>query len=299
MTKILVVDDAAVDRGIAGALLEEHAGWKAVYAEDGKEALAWVQREAIDLVLTDLQMPEINGLELVEVIHRDHASVPVILMTAHGSEEIAREALQKGAASYVPKNNLARDLVSTVEYVLGIARSSRNLPQVLQCLTETEFTFVVANDPSQLQPLIGYFQDLMTQMKLAEKGGLIRIGTALHEALTNAIEHGNLELHSELRDQDDRREYLALLNQRRRQSPYRERRVHISAKFSHDQAVFTIRDEGPGFDPSNLPDPTEPANLERVSGRGLYLFRTFMDEVRFNVTGNEITLIKRRKVQQP
>jgi CheY-like chemotaxis protein len=295
MTKLLVVDDSTLDRYVAGQLLEEHAGWKAHYAEDGEQALAVLGRDPMDLVLTDLLMPEINGLELVEAIHRDQPNVPVIQMTAHGSEEIAGEAIKKGAASYVPKKNLARDLVSTVEYVLGVARSTRNMRLVLECLTGTEFNFELENDPTNLQPLIGHFQDILAQLKLAEKGGLIRIGTALHEALVNAIEHGNLELRSELRDKDDRKQYLALLEKRRKEHPYSERRVHVRATFNHEQAFFIIRDDGPGFDPSRLPDPTDPANLEKVSGRGLFLIRTFMDEVTFNATGNEITLVKRRK----
>ncbi len=295
MAKLLVVDDSALDRHVAGTLLEEQPGWQAVYAEDGKQALASLNRDHFDLVITDLQMPEINGLELVEAIHRDFPNVPVILMTAHGSEEIAGEAMRKGAASYVPKKNLSRDLVSTVDYVLGVARTNRNMQLVLECLADTEYNFVLQNDPTNLQPLIGHFQDIMTQLKLAEKGGLIRIGTALHEALVNAIEHGNLELRSDLRDKDDRRDYIALLEKRRKEHPYSLRRVHVRAQFSHAQALFAIRDEGPGFDTSKLPDPTDPANLERVSGRGLYLIRTFMDDVAFNSTGNEITLIKRRK----
>jgi len=54
-----------------------------------------------------------------------------------------------------------------------------------------------------------------------------------------------------------------------------------------------VRDEGSGFDPAALPDPTAPANLERVSGRGVLLLRTFMDEVIYNELGNAVTLVKR------
>ena len=295
MTRVLVVDDSAIDRYVAGTLLEEHSGWTAIFAEDGREALAFLKQEVPDLVLTDLQMPEINGLELTEAIRRDYPFVPVILMTAHGSEEIAGAALQRGASSYVPKKNLARDLVHTVEKVLAISRTARNLQQVIECMSETESRFQVMNDPARLQPLIGYFQDLMSQMKIVDKSGLIRVGTALHEALVNAIEHGNLELRSELRDIDDRQAYLVLLAQRREIPPYRDRRLQVTAKFNYKEAVYCIRDEGPGFDTSKLPDPTDPTNLDKVSGRGLYLIRTFMDEVFFNAAGNEITLIKRRK----
>lgn len=295
MANLLVVDDSALDRFVAGALLEEHPGWTVVYAEDGKEALSCLRRQLPDLVLTDLQMPEINGLELVETIHSDFSAVPVILMTAHGSEEIAVAALQKGAHSYVPKRNLARDLVETVENVLAVTQTSRNHQQIIDCLERSEFRFILANDPHAIQPLIGHLQDLMMQMKLTDKGGLIRIGTALHEALANALEHGNLELRSDLREKDDRKEYLRLIEERRCQHPYHQRRIYVHVRFSRDEVVYIIRDEGPGFDPSTLSDPTDPANLERVSGRGLFLIRTFMDDVHFNPTGNEITMIKRRR----
>ena len=63
---------------------------------------------------------------------------------------------------------------------------------------------------------------------------------------------------------------------------------------TRQEAVFVVRDEGNGFDPSQLPDPTDPANLERVSGRGLLLIQTFMDQVEHNERGNEITMRKRK-----
>ena len=56
-----------------------------------------------------------------------------------------------------------------------------------------------------------------------------------------------------------------------------------------------MRDEGAGFDLSALADCLAPENLLKSSGRGIFMIRTFMDEVKFNATGNEITLIKRRK----
>jgi anti-sigma regulatory factor (Ser/Thr protein kinase) len=60
-------------------------------------------------------------------------------------------------------------------------------------------------------------------------------------------------------------------------------------------AVFVIRDEGPGFDVATVPDPTDPENFTKPSGRGLLLIRTFMDEVKHNAAGNEITLVRRRR----
>ena len=295
MATLLVVDDVAIDRHLAGALLEEHSGWSAVYAEDGREALSIIQKDIPDLVLTDLQMPEVNGLELVKAIRRDYSHLPVILMTAHGSEEIAVAALKVGAASYVPKRDLARDLVPTTEKMLDMARTSRNQQQVLECLIETEFRFLLSNDPIRVRPLISHLQDHMTMMNLTDKGGQIRVGTALHECLINAMEHGNLELTSELRESEHPEAYRQLVEERRLQQPYRDRRVLVVARFSRHEAVFVVRDDGRGFNTSNLPDPTDPANLGKCTGRGLFLIRTFMDQVSFNETGNEITMTKRRQ----
>src|ERR1041385_8005293 len=72
------------------------------------------------------------------------------------------------------------------------------------------------------------------------------------------------------------------------------RPVPLSARLPRDHAEFTVRDEGPGFDVSTLPDPRDPANLEKASGRGVMLIRTFMDEVRYNDKGNQVTMTKRR-----
>ena len=70
------------------------------------------------------------------------------------------------------------------------------------------------------------------------------------------------------------------------------RRVYVEAHLSRTEARFIVRDEGSGFDPGTLPDPRDPENLLKVSGRGVLIMRTFMDEVRFNSNGNEVTLVK-------
>ena len=293
MATILVVDDTAVDRLLAGALLEEVPGWRAAYAEDGRQALSLLKDSVPDLVLTDLRMPEVNGLELVEAIRRDHPGLPVILMTAHGSEEIAATALRKGAVSYVPKRNLARDLASTVASVLEVAQAGRDQQLVLQWLELAEYCFVLGNDLSHGRTLIASLQNQMAQMEVIDRNGLMRVGMALHEVLANAIAHGNLEVSSELRELPDPSVYWNLAERRRGEAPYRDRRVHLTARLSRREVVFVVRDDGPGFDVPSLPDPTDPANMAKSSGRGLLLVRTFMDDVGFNAAGNEITLTKR------
>jgi CheY-like chemotaxis protein/anti-sigma regulatory factor (Ser/Thr protein kinase) len=286
------VDDSVVDRRLAGGLLKAASDLEVEFANNGREALVSIERLAPDLVLTDLVMPELDGLQLVEAVKRSHPLVPVILMTSKGSEETAVEALRRGAASYTPKKNLARDLLETVRNVLAISRQQRSQKRLLSCMTASRSAFELENDSSLIPPLVGYVQDDAVRLGLCDDSERLRVGVALDEALANALYHGNLELSAALRD-SDHGNYVQLVESRTQQSPYRERRIHVEVEMSPHEGRFVIRDEGPGFNPADVPDPTATSALDKVGGRGLLLMRTFMDEVIFSDGGNEVTLIKR------
>jgi CheY-like chemotaxis protein/anti-sigma regulatory factor (Ser/Thr protein kinase) len=299
MTKILIVDDSPVDRLLAGRLLEKPAdgstddgGLTALYAGSGGEALALLKKERPDAIVTDLQMPDMDGLELVQQIRLKYPLTPVILMTAHGSEDVAVRALQFGAASYVPKRDLAKDLRQTVAAVLEATQAKRGHRRLMGCLTHAESEFVLENDPALIPHLVGHLKETLGELTELDETALLRVSVALREAVLNAMEHGNLELDSALRE-DDGAAYHRLADERRAAKPYRDRRVTVRVRQTPRQAEYVIRDDGPGFDPATLPDPLDPANMEKASGRGLLLIRTFMTEVRHNAAGNEVTLVLR------
>lgn len=295
MPVVLIVDDSQVDRLLAGSKLEQ-LGFEVRYAHNGREALESIGIQLPDVVLTDLIMPEMDGLELVKQIKAKRISVPVVLMTAHGNEETAVNALRIGAANYVPKKNLVRDLEQTIDNVISVVMTKRAELQLLECLSYIEQRFVLANDITSIRPLIQHIQSQLRQMQIFDDNDIVRISTALQEAVVNAIEHGNLELRSDLRDSPDGI-YSRLAKERMQLEPYKSRHVQVTIKLMRDQAEWLIRDEGPGYDPSSLPDPRDPENLQKVSGRGLLLIRTFMDEVNFNGTANEIRMLKRKVVR--
>lgn len=110
MATVLVVDDSPLDRRLASRMLEE-IGLRVSCAEHGREALEIIERSPPDVVLADMQMPVMDGLELVRQIGARFPWIPVIVMTAYGSEEIAVIALQIGAASYVPKQKDRKSVV--------------------------------------------------------------------------------------------------------------------------------------------------------------------------------------------
>jgi CheY-like chemotaxis protein/anti-sigma regulatory factor (Ser/Thr protein kinase) len=291
MPTILIVDDDPVDRALARACLEPFRDLRIMEATDGRKALEVLAGGSPDLIVTDLRMPGMDGLELVGKLQETYPFLPIILMTAFGSEELAVRALAAGAASYVPKRDMSRNLLQTAEQVIEVAQARRQRHRVFQYMSQWETSFALENDPDLIYPLIGFFQDHLESLGFGDDALRTHVGMALMEALTNAMYHGNLEVSSALR-RDSQEEFFRLAEQRRREEPYAGRRIHITAKESRERIAYVIRDEGPGFDPGTLPDPTDPTNLSRLSGRGLLLIRTFMDTVTYNATGNEIALVK-------
>jgi CheY-like chemotaxis protein len=281
-----------MDRRIAGGLLEKQPDWHVAYAKDGQEALDMLEKSQPDLIVTDLQMPELNGLELVQEVRRSYPLVPVILMTAQGSEQIAVKALESGAASYVPKVRLSEELASIADRVLSLSGERRTQRVLMQRMESMKARFVLNSEPRLLTSLVGHLQRTLNDMGLFSESDRLRVGVALEEALLNAAYHGNLEISSELREQDHSA-YYDLARERTQIAPFASRSIFVDVDFSRNHVEYVIQDEGPGFDPSKLPDPTDPVNLERPCGRGLLLMRTFMDHVRYNKSGNQVTMSKR------
>jgi CheY-like chemotaxis protein/anti-sigma regulatory factor (Ser/Thr protein kinase) len=294
MPSVLVVDDSVTDRHLAAGLLRKAPDFAVFEAVDGRDALAKLELHLPDLVVTDMMMPEMNGLELVEEVKEQYPLIPIILMTSQGSEEIAVEALQKGAASYVPKRLLASELIEIVDRVLTAADEVRGRARLMNRMSRYEYSFTLENQLDLVCAVSSFLREEAIRLRLVSKPECLRLGVAVEEALLNAYYHGNLEISSELRERDHRL-YHETAERRSREAPWSDRRIYVAVKITPTQAIYTVRDEGRGFDPSSLPDPTDPANLDRPCGRGLLLMRTFMDNVIYNDRGNEVTLFKERE----
>jgi anti-sigma regulatory factor (Ser/Thr protein kinase) len=120
----------------------------------------------------------------------------------------------------------------------------------------------------------------------------LRVGLALEEALWNAMFHGCLELTQEA-PLGAARTSRDLIERRRREEPYAGRRICVDVRLTSEQATFMVRDDGPGFDTAKRPNLTDEKSWDQRGGRGVRLMQLFMDEVRFNDRGNEVTLIKK------
>jgi CheY-like chemotaxis protein len=294
MPTLLVVDDAQLDRAMVSGLLRKQSEWRVETACDGGEALSRVESESppIDLVVTDLHMPGINGLELITGLRLRRPALPVVLITAKGSEMLALRALEQGAASYVPKSQLAERLVDTVREVWSVVLSQSALSRAISSLRLAHLQFEIEGDESLFPPIVETAQQHAAHVGLCDAGDQIRLGMALTEALRAALYHGNLELTAAQLHEARRQGGGSLAAERASTSPYRERRLSIDMKLTPAMGEFEIAHQGPPWGKA-FAESEGPLLLEQAATRMLVLMRSLMDEARFSDDGRRITLVKR------
>jgi len=292
VSMVLVVDNSSADRQVIENVLSSCDDISVCFAENSEMALEAARSCLPDVVVIDPKMGHETGKPVIEEMRVVHPEVPAVVVTSHGDEEFAIRALQSGAASYVPKGVLDQELLPTLRAVMEVTQKRKCQVRMMERMAFFSCQFILENDRDLVAPLVGYLQEHIARLGICHDPHITRLGIALDEALVNALYHGNLEVNSDLREQDNHA-YHELAQQRSQQRPYQDRRIHVDAEMTMEQITFKIRDEGPGFDHQSLPDPTEPANLDKVSGRGVLLMRTFMDKVSFNKAGNEVTMVKR------
>jgi CheY-like chemotaxis protein/anti-sigma regulatory factor (Ser/Thr protein kinase) len=292
--RLLVVDDSEFERRRIAGLLGGFEGLDVDFAPGAVAALEAVERDPPDLILSDLVMPEMDGLELVRLAREARPGLPVILMTAFGGEEEAVRALRAGASDYLSKSRLDRDLKSTLRQALDAFAFDLRLHRLARGMRSQSSTYELDNDPELASMLAQVLVDEVAGLGLLDRSARIRLRVALQEALVNALFHGNLELGPDLRREDEAG-FHALAAARREQEPYRSRRITVRTVLDRRAAVFEIGDQGPGFDARRVDRLVELEDLKRPGGqgRGLMLMRAFMDEVSHNARGNVVTMTMR------
>jgi CheY-like chemotaxis protein/anti-sigma regulatory factor (Ser/Thr protein kinase) len=289
---VLVVDDQEALRSLLARLLERE-GFDAVQAEDGAQAVELYKTESPLVVVSDIMMPRMDGLALLNEIRRIDRNSTVILMTGQGNEDVLLKALRGGATNFFKKPFNVRELIEeirkVVDFRLEAARSSLFSP----LLEEETKRFVMPRADSPFFPIINQITLQLPCLLPAEDILNLKIG--IEEVITNAIEHGNLGISFDEKNKAIQEGRLAeLIADKGRQSDAAGRAVRITSRLTPDVFEITVHDDGQGFDWRTLPA-VEPENLLAFNGRGIFLTKIYFDEVLYNDAGNEVTLRKLRK----
>ncbi|WP_028458082.1 response regulator [Chloroflexus sp. Y-396-1] len=206
MEEILVIDDSEhVSRMLAQTVLPE-LGYRAAIALTGKSGLERLRARLPDLILLDLQLPDMNGLDFLRILTQEGIDVPVILMTAHGSEMIAVEAFRLGARNYLIKpfsDSEAREVIDQALRERRLQRERDRLFQLLQqrvqeltVLTRVGKSVTALMDQRQLFDRIVEAAVYITQ---ADEGILFQYVEQKHELIPLALRNVTVESPDRLR----------------------------------------------------------------------------------------------------
>jgi serine/threonine-protein kinase RsbW len=262
--RILIVDNNDELRAMLDQVLRE-LGHEVVATGDRELALEREDLDEFDLIISDLTEDEHAGMQLLSEIKRKRLMVPVVVSSDEAQQPGVVKAFKMGAANFLrlPYNkDELRDIVEkTLAYKLRFVDDLKVIPFVRE-----KIDFELPSDVSLMNGVLQYLMERVAKLGLIkpERSNLF---VALDEAFVNAVKHGN---HNDPR-----------------------KLVRITAELSSKEARFTVEDEGQGFNVQEIPDPRDPANLFKASGRGVLLIYNIMDEVQYNERGNRLTMVKR------
>jgi CheY-like chemotaxis protein len=271
---ILIVDDEASVRQMLVAMLDA-PNQRIDTASDGQEALALVEAAPYDLVVTDLRMPGMDGLELLRRIRQTSPATKGIVMTGESTPSDVIQSLRDQAFTYITKPFSQASVSDLISQALR-APSWEDDVEVVSARPEW-ITLRVRCRMGAADRLIQFLKELEVGLSATERD---HIAMAFRELLVNAIEHGG---------ESDPEKWLRLAYVRTSRA-----------------ILYYIADPGPGFSIESLPHaavsnpPEEPWQhvVEREQrgirpgGFGILLARNLVDELLYNETGNEVLLIK-------
>ncbi|WP_291270986.1 response regulator [Geothrix sp.] len=295
---LLIDDDTAVLEMVQAAL--SHYGMEVHAYPDAAQAVDFLQTPGVpefDLVISDINMEGLDGFDVIHKVKATQPHLPVVLMTGQASVEYAIRAMRMGASNLFMKPIALRDLVQNVFHLVDLHRELRLADNGLRGLVNERRHFLFRSDELDVPSLMHHLTDRLVPMGFASASNIDVIAMAFHEALVNALEHGNFELDSKLKGDLFAVEdpYTALRAKRMEDPHYAGRLIEVRLAMDTERFELEISDEGRGFDAS-LVSPLPPdSEMAPHCGRGLPLILLVMDEVHFNEKGNQIRMVLRRK----
>ena len=274
-------------------------------ASNGVEAIELLNsHDSINVVVTDIRMPEMDGLEMIRQAKEIKPDMGFIVVSGHGDTEDVITALRLGARNFIRKPYSFAELEEVISleasrYQMLLEERAREAQEEAteQFLVSIEgLTYKLPTAVDWVNPITFRLTKAMEAVGLCDDSNRFNIALGLIEIVTNAVEHGNLQITGEekraLKAEGDN-VYMDEIQRRSETPEAKGKKVTIRATITPEKAEVTVEDEGAGFDYQDLPDPTDPENLFLPSGRGILLARTFLDDVRYSGRGNIVTLVKK------
>lgn len=265
--RILIVDDEISIRKALSIILE-NLNYYAEVAANGVEGFKKIQGGNFDLVITDIKMPEMGGIELLQKIKEYDPEIPVTIITGYGDTQTAVKCLKLGAFNFITKPFQTKEIENVVIKGLNIRESILETKDVYPYLTYN-LQFIIPSKLDLVRGLVSKIVEEMHRIGFNREYTAMNIPIAVDEAVVNAIVHGH--------------------------QCVPDRKVDVKVNIDKEKIKVKVKDTGNGFNVNNISNPTLVNNISKSCGRGIFLINCLMDEVKFNKKGNEIVFVKYNK----
>lgn len=260
-----------------------------------EEALEICKDKSFDLIITDVRLPKMSGIDFISKLRDKEINTPFIVITGNQDIEISIRALRLGAVDFFIKPfrmDAIRHSLQKFEnlFIFSQELISKNHFQ----LTHSKQNFAIRPSLKNLNQYVNLVMRSISLIPGIHTDDILSIKLALYELLGNAIEHGFAGISYEHKasllssdvdyvDHVDR--ICADINEC----------VLLEIGFEDHKVYVSLKDRGAGFDPSKVPDPVTDPNASYLSGRGIFLARMNVDELVYNDIGNEVSFSKTLK----
>ncbi len=260
---VLIVDDEEEICRLFTRVLQ-NAGYKSLSASDGMEALVKAQDNNIDLVITDIRMPGISGLDLIRQLHDLEPQLPIIVISGFGGQAAAVESLERGAFFFLQKPFEASTL-------LNIVKKGMRLPHITNH-TYAEVSNTVHNINFSFLPDFNILEGINSQVSAAARymGYSLPLYSmilpfVINELLEKAIIVGKKESN--------------------------DKEILLGAEISLDKITITINTSAKTFSPDEIPESFDDIDISDTKEMGMMMVRRYSDVLEFSDNGKNLTVI--------
>lgn len=262
--------------------------YEVILAETGQEGVEKFREFLPDIVISDMRLPDKNGNIVVKEIKEIDKDVPIIIITGYSDHQLILSAMKNGAVDLLKKPFKPNDLKYLINKIETLFKKIK--VKLSSSFVQWEKRhLIIRNDIHVIRSVVDFIFSNIDY--ISEDVSFMKIG--LQEILINAIEHGNLEITNREKGEFlDRGDYGRILKERVQDPKYKDRVVDIKVFSTPEYLKIVIQDMGRGFDPSQIPDPENPENFLKESGKGILMAIHAFDKIEYNEVGNCVTMLK-------
>jgi CheY-like chemotaxis protein len=288
--KILFVDDEPTIRELFQETFNKD--YELVFADNGMLALEICLKQKIDLIISDINLPKLNGVEFLRKLREENLFIPFVIISGNPNIDHAIDTFRMGAVDFFLKPFRMSNLKDIIEKIRLTHVEKIDIVTLNDLVHEQEKSSFVLNPKiREINQYVYYICNRIVNLPNVGEEDVIAIKVALYELIANAIEHGTAGIDYEEKKKclEGNGDYFKLVDRKCSDS---NKRIFVRLYYSNNKIEIEIEDEGNGFDLSQVPNPIVDPTYNLYSGRGIFLTKMNTDMIQFNEKGNIVKVMR-------